>query len=117
MTREAALNDAEAPGTAAAVAAGARSDTIEIVGVGDVPLTHLPGNATRARVKALGVSTQTLEADSGTPAPTDALKYGQRLIAMAWSCDPACSSLGGIELIGPRYVKHDHDHVPLQAHG
>lgn len=54
MTREAALNDAEAPAKAAAVAAGARSDTIEIVGVGDVPLTHLPGNATRARVKALG---------------------------------------------------------------
>lgn len=54
MTREAALNDAEAPATAAAVAAGARADTIEIVDVEDVPLAYLPGNATRVRVKAVG---------------------------------------------------------------
>jgi hypothetical protein len=38
----------------AAVAAGARRDTIEIVDVEDVPLAYLPGNATRVRVKAVG---------------------------------------------------------------
>jgi N-methylhydantoinase A/oxoprolinase/acetone carboxylase beta subunit len=54
MTREAALNDAKAQATAAAVAAGARADTIEIVDVEDVPLAYLPGNATRVRVKAVG---------------------------------------------------------------
>jgi N-methylhydantoinase A/oxoprolinase/acetone carboxylase beta subunit len=54
MTREAALNDAKAQATAAAVAAGAREDTIEIVDVEDVPLAYLPGNATRVRVKAVG---------------------------------------------------------------
>lgn len=54
MTREAALDDAKAQATAAAVAAGAREDSIEIVDVEDVPLAYLPGNATRVRVKAVG---------------------------------------------------------------
>ena len=40
--------------TEAAVAAGARRDSIEIVDVEDVPLAYLPGNATRVRVKAVG---------------------------------------------------------------
>ncbi|MDA1153662.1 MAG: hydantoinase/oxoprolinase family protein [Proteobacteria bacterium] len=54
MTREAALNDAKGQATAAALAAGALADTIEIVDVEDVPLAYLPGNATRIRVKAVG---------------------------------------------------------------
>jgi N-methylhydantoinase A/oxoprolinase/acetone carboxylase beta subunit len=52
--RDEALADAKAQATAAAVAAGARPDSIEIVDVEDVPLAYLPGNATRVRVKAVG---------------------------------------------------------------
>ncbi|MBW7921013.1 MAG: hydantoinase/oxoprolinase family protein [Rubellimicrobium sp.] len=54
MSRDAALADAKAQATDAAVAAGARRDSIEIVDVEDVPLAYLPGNATRVRVKAVG---------------------------------------------------------------
>jgi N-methylhydantoinase A/oxoprolinase/acetone carboxylase beta subunit len=54
MSRDTALNDAKAQAVAAAVAAGAREDTVEIVDVEDVPLAYLPGNATRVRVKAVG---------------------------------------------------------------
>lgn len=53
-SREAALADAKAKATEAAIAAGARPETIEIVDVEDVPLAYLPGNATRVRVKAVG---------------------------------------------------------------
>lgn len=52
--RDAALADAKARATEAAIAAGARPDSIEIVDVEDVPLAYLPGNATRVRVKAVG---------------------------------------------------------------
>lgn len=52
--RDEALDDAKARATEAAVAAGARRDSIEIVDVEDVPLAYLPGNATRVRVKAVG---------------------------------------------------------------
>jgi len=52
--RDQALDDAKARATEAAIAAGARPDSIEIVDVEDVPLAYLPGNATRVRVKAVG---------------------------------------------------------------
>ncbi|WP_448956494.1 hydantoinase/oxoprolinase N-terminal domain-containing protein [Labrys neptuniae] len=52
--RDQALADAKTRATDAAVAAGARRDSIEIVDVEDVPLAYLPGNATRVRIKAVG---------------------------------------------------------------
>jgi N-methylhydantoinase A/oxoprolinase/acetone carboxylase beta subunit len=53
-SRHAALDDAKAEASAKAVAAGADPATVQIVEVEDVPLTYLPGNATRIRVKAVG---------------------------------------------------------------
>jgi N-methylhydantoinase A/oxoprolinase/acetone carboxylase beta subunit len=52
--RDEALDDAKKRATEAAVAAGARRSSVEIVDVEDVPLAYLPGNATRVRVKAVG---------------------------------------------------------------
>ena len=54
LSREQALDNAKAEASAKAVDAGADPDTIQIVDVEDVPLTYLPGNATRIRVKAVG---------------------------------------------------------------
>jgi N-methylhydantoinase A/oxoprolinase/acetone carboxylase beta subunit len=53
-SRDDALDDAKAEATAKAVEAGADRSTVQIVDVEDVPLTYLPGNATRIRVKAVG---------------------------------------------------------------
>jgi N-methylhydantoinase A/oxoprolinase/acetone carboxylase beta subunit len=53
-SRESALDDAKAEASAKAVEAGANPSTVDIVDVEDVPLTYLPGNATRVRVKAVG---------------------------------------------------------------
>ena len=53
-SRDEALADAKRKAAEAAVAAGARADTVTIVEVDDVPLAYLPGNATRIRVKAVG---------------------------------------------------------------
>jgi N-methylhydantoinase A/oxoprolinase/acetone carboxylase beta subunit len=53
-SRESALDDAKAEATAKAVEAGADANTVQIVDVEDVPLSYLPGNATRVRVKAVG---------------------------------------------------------------
>lgn len=54
MSREEALDEARTEATEKAVAAGAVPDTIEIVDVEEVPLTYLPSNAVRIRVKAVG---------------------------------------------------------------
>jgi len=52
--RAEALADARAKATQAAIVAGARQDTIEVVDVEDVPLAYLPGNATRIHVRVVG---------------------------------------------------------------
>lgn len=54
MSREEALNDARTAASRQAIDAGANADTIEIVEVEEIPLTYLPSNATRIRVKAVG---------------------------------------------------------------
>jgi N-methylhydantoinase A/oxoprolinase/acetone carboxylase beta subunit len=59
MTRDQALDNAKAEACARAVEAGADPATVQIVDVEDVPLTYLPGNATRIRVKAVGDLTLT----------------------------------------------------------
>lgn len=53
-TRAAALDEAKAEAVEKAVAAGAERETVRVVDVEDVPITYLPGNATRIRVKAVG---------------------------------------------------------------
>ena len=54
ISRDAAIQEATIEAKARAVAAGANPDTLEVVEVEDVPLSYLPGNATRIRVKVVG---------------------------------------------------------------
>jgi len=53
-TRQDALKQAKAEAIRKAVAAGASQETVQIIEVDDVPLTYLPGNALRIRVRAVG---------------------------------------------------------------
>lgn len=54
QTRDEALDAAKREASEKAVTAGANPHTIQIVDVEDVPLSYLPGNALRVRVKAVG---------------------------------------------------------------
>lgn len=54
LNRTQALAAAEQEARDAAVAAGARADTIEVIEREDIPLAYLPGNATRIRVRVVG---------------------------------------------------------------
>jgi N-methylhydantoinase A/oxoprolinase/acetone carboxylase beta subunit len=54
MSRDQALEEAKREATSKAVAAGADPTTIRVVDVEDIPLSYLPGNAVRVRVKAIG---------------------------------------------------------------
>lgn len=54
QTREDALEDAKSEATANAVEAGAAADSVDIVDIEEVPLSYLPGNAVRIKVKAAG---------------------------------------------------------------
>jgi N-methylhydantoinase A/oxoprolinase/acetone carboxylase beta subunit len=54
QSRDSALSHARQEAADRAIEAGADPQTVRIVEVEDVPLTYLPGNATRVRVKAVG---------------------------------------------------------------
>lgn len=54
MERDAAMEDARSEAAANAVEAGADPDTVETVDVEEVPLSYLPGNAVRIKVKTAG---------------------------------------------------------------
>lgn len=54
MSRDGALEQAKAEARQRAISAGADPQTVDVVDVEDVPLSYLPSNATRIRVKAVG---------------------------------------------------------------
>jgi N-methylhydantoinase A/oxoprolinase/acetone carboxylase beta subunit len=54
LDRKSALDQAKRLATEDAIKAGARPNTVEIVDVEEIPLSYLPGNAIRLRVKAVG---------------------------------------------------------------
>ena len=54
VSREEAVADCSAAAMARAAAAGAEPSSMEIVEIDEVPLTYVPSNATRVRVKAVG---------------------------------------------------------------
>jgi DUF917 family protein len=51
-----------------------------------------------------------LEAESGNPVTADSLRYGLRLVALAFPCDPQWRTPAGINLVGPRYFGYDADY-------
>ena len=53
-SRDEAIADCTAAAVERAVMAGANPSTVEVVDVEEVPLTYVPSNATRVRVKAVG---------------------------------------------------------------
>ena len=53
-SREAALAEATAEARQAAIAGGARPETLVVVDIEDLPLAYLAGNTTRIRVKVVG---------------------------------------------------------------
>lgn len=54
ISRDEALESARKEATDKAIAAGAKTDTIEVLDQEDVPLAYLPGNATRIHLKVVG---------------------------------------------------------------
>lgn len=53
-----------------------------------------------------------LEAETGAPVTADSLRYGLRLVALAFPCNPQWQTLAGIALVGPRYFGYDTDYRP-----
>ena len=54
QNRERVLDEARTEARENAIGAGATADSVEILEIEQVPISYLPGNPTRLRVKAVG---------------------------------------------------------------
>jgi DUF917 family protein len=55
-----------------------------------------------------------VDTETFIPVPTDALKYGKRVLIVGLKCYDAWRSPKGIEIVGPRYFGYDTDYVPVE---
>ncbi len=55
-----------------------------------------------------------VDAETFTPLPTDALKYGKRVLAVGLECFHLWREPAGLELVGPRYFGLDTDYLPVE---
>jgi DUF917 family protein len=59
-----------------------------------------------------------LDSESAEAISTERLRYGQRVTAIAFPCDPIWRTERGLELGGPRHFGYDFDYVPVEElHG
>jgi DUF917 family protein len=55
-----------------------------------------------------------VDTETFIPVPTDALKYGKRVLVIGLKCFQAWRSAEGIALVGPRYFGYDTDYIPVE---
>ncbi|MED1469225.1 DUF917 domain-containing protein [Bacillus salipaludis] len=55
-----------------------------------------------------------LDAETGFPITTERMKYGSRVLVVAFPCHEKWRTLKGIETAGPRYFGYDFDYKPLE---
>ncbi len=58
-----------------------------------------------------------VDTETFTPVPTDALKYGKRVLVVGLPCYHLWRTPAGLELVGPRYFGIDTDYIPLELRG
>lgn len=55
-----------------------------------------------------------VDAETFIPVPTDALKYGKRVLVVGLQCYHTWRTPKGLELVGPRYFGCDTDYIPVE---
>jgi DUF917 family protein len=55
-----------------------------------------------------------LDAETGQPVTTEALRYGFRVALLGIPCDPRWRTPAGLSLVGPRYFGYDIEYKPVE---
>lgn len=55
-----------------------------------------------------------VDTETFIPVPTDAIKYGKRVLVVGLKCYETWRLPQGIELVGPRYFGYDTDYIPVE---
>lgn len=55
-----------------------------------------------------------VDTETFLPVPTDAVKYGKRVLVVGLKCFDLWRTPAGLDLVGPHYFGYDFDYVPLE---
>ncbi len=55
-----------------------------------------------------------VDTETFTAVPTDAVKYGKRVLVVGLPCEPLWRTPEGLKLVGPRYFGLDTEYIPLE---
>lgn len=55
-----------------------------------------------------------VDTETFNPVPTDALKYGKRVMIVGLKCFEMWRCKEGLDLVGPRYFGLDTDYIPIE---
>jgi DUF917 family protein len=55
-----------------------------------------------------------VDAQAGSAVATELLRYGQRVVVLAFACDPLWRTPRGLEVAGPRAFGYSFDYIPLE---
>jgi DUF917 family protein len=55
-----------------------------------------------------------VDTETFVPVPTDAIKYGKRVLVVGLQCFERWRSPEGLALVGPRYFGYDTDYIPVE---
>ena len=55
-----------------------------------------------------------LDLETGLPITTERMKYGSRVVVVAFPCNEQWRTKKGIETVGPRYFGYDIDYIPVE---
>jgi uncharacterized protein len=55
-----------------------------------------------------------VDQQTGAAVATELLRYGQRVVVLAFACDPLWVTPRGLEVAGPRAFGYSFDHVPFR---
>ncbi len=54
-----------------------------------------------------------VDLQTAMPLTTDSYKYGQRVVCLAFNCDPKWQTAEGLEIVGPQAFGLNHDYQPI----
>ncbi len=55
-----------------------------------------------------------LDSETGDAIATERIRYGQRVVVIAFGCDPIWRTTDGLDLTGPRAFGYDFDYRPVE---
>ena len=105
-------------GKLTAIGAVKECGPVKMIGIDEVPDGSFIMPAASMGAPSILATTPDLiclvDTETFRPVPTDALKYGKRVLVVGLECFHLWRTQAGLDLVGPRYFGIDADYIPIE---